>query len=76
VLARINPGNDLADLIERDAVGYAYSGESADALLALAERLADDRDGRAGMAARARALAAREFSPQAVADQVLAGLRR
>ena len=76
VLARINPGNDLADLIEQDAVGYAYSGESADALLALAERLADDIDGRAGMAARARALAAREFSPQAVADQVLAGLRR
>lgn len=76
VLARINPGNDLAALIERDEVGYAYSGESVDALVALAERLVEDRDGRAGMAARARALAAREFSPQAVAHQVLEGLLR
>ncbi len=40
VLARINPGNDLAALIEADGVGYAYAGDSVDALLALAERLA------------------------------------
>jgi glycosyltransferase involved in cell wall biosynthesis len=76
VLARINPGNDLAALIEADGVGYAYAGDSVDALLALAERLANDADGRAAMAVKARALAAREFSPQAVADQVLAGLCR
>lgn len=76
VLARINPGNDLTALIEADGVGYAYAGELVDALLALAERLANDADGWTAMAARGRALAAREFSPHAVADQVLAGLRR
>ena len=75
VLARINPGNDLAVLIDTAGVGYAHDGDSVEALVAMATRLADDAVGRKGMAARARALALREFSPGAVAQQILAGLR-
>ena len=75
VLARINPGNDLAALIAASGVGYAHDGESVETLATMAERLADDLAEREGMAARARALALREFSPEAVARQILAGLQ-
>lgn len=75
VLARINPGNDLAALIEADGVGHAYAGDSVDTLLGLAERLADAFEERENVGARARALAVREFSPQAVANQILERLR-
>ena len=74
VLARINPGNDLADLIDGEDVGRVYVGDAPDALGELAVALADDPAGRARMARKAQLLAEREFSPAAVARQVLAGL--
>lgn len=74
VLARINPGNDLADLIDGEDVGRVYVGDSPEALAKLAMALADDPAGRARMAHKAQLLAEREFSPAAVARQVLAGL--
>ena len=62
VLARMNPGNDLADLIDGEDVGRVYVGDSPDALGELAVALADDPAGRARMARKAQILAEREFS--------------
>lgn len=74
VLARINPGNDLADLIEREGVGRAYVGESSSALQAVAEELVGDQAGRELMSLRGRALGKSLFSPTAAVGQVVAAL--
>jgi len=74
VLARINSGNDLADLIEREGVGRAYVGESSSALQALAEELVGDQAGRQLMSSRGRALAKSLFSATAAVRQVVAAL--
>ena len=74
VLARINSGNDLADLINREGVGRVYIGESLDALEALAVGLVDDKAGRELMSSRGRALAKSLFSPTAAVRQVVAAL--
>ena len=75
VLARINPGNDLEGLIEREGIGHVLAGEDDDRLLALATALLDAPAARAAMAARGRALAGRMFSPAVAVEQVVAGLR-
>jgi len=74
VLARINAGTDLADLIEKEEVGRVYVGESLEALQQIAEQLADDRSGRKQMSARGSALAQRMFSSTAAAGQIVAAL--
>jgi glycosyltransferase involved in cell wall biosynthesis len=76
VLARLNPGNDLAELIAGEDVGRVYVGDSSDVLGELAKALADDPAGRARMGRKARLLADREFSPAAAVRQVLAVLSR
>ena len=53
---------ETAGIIERERVGLVVEPEAPEALAAAIERLADDPDGRAAMAARARALAERDFS--------------
>ena len=42
VLASINPGNDLAELIQREDVGRVCTDRSADTLQQLAVELADE----------------------------------
>ena len=42
VLASINPGNDLAELIQREGVGRVCTDHSADTLQRLAVELADE----------------------------------
>lgn len=76
VLARINAGNDLADLINKEGVGRVYVGESLDALQALAEELCNDKDGRTLMSSQARSLAQSLFSATAVAKQIIAALSK
>lgn len=75
VLANINPGNDLAGLIESERVGRVCTTHSVEALQRLAEELvleiAADRD----FSARCRALSARLFSPEAVVRQVTTALQ-
>jgi glycosyltransferase involved in cell wall biosynthesis len=75
VLAHINPGNDLAEVIESEEVGLACTDGSVERLRSLAERIADDAPLRARMAARGRALSEREYSTRAAANKVLAGLQ-
>lgn len=74
VLARINPGTDLADLIEKETVGRVYVGESLETLQWIAEELADDHVGRQQMSARGRELGQRMFSPSVAVEQIVAAL--
>ncbi len=74
VLARVNPGVDLKDLIETESVGLAFVGQSSAELSALAERLADLPSEREQMSARARLLSDRMFVPRIAAQQLLAAL--
>ena len=74
VLARINSGNDLVDLIEREGVGLVYVGRSLDCLQSLAEELVHNRVGRESMSSRARTLAKSLFSPTRAVKQIVAAL--
>lgn len=76
VLARINSGNDLANLIKKEGVGRVYVGESLDFLQALAEELVDDRVGRELMSSQARGLARSLFSATATVKQIVAALSK
>jgi glycosyltransferase involved in cell wall biosynthesis len=76
VLARVNAGNDLAELIEKQYVGCAYIGESADSLAVLAERLCDEKSAREEMSLNARSLVQCSFSVTAAVKQILAALSK
>ena len=75
VLARINPGNDLADLIDREGVGKVCTDDSVATLQRLALELAEDKAGREPIALRCRALFAKLFSPVTAVQQIVAALR-
>ncbi len=75
VLARINPGNDLAELIDREGVGRVCTDDSVDTLQRLALELADDRAGYEPAAPRCRALFAKLFSPVAAVRQIVEALK-
>ncbi|UUZ68382.1 glycosyltransferase [Polaromonas sp. P2-4] len=74
VLASINPGNDLAEIIEREGVGRVCTDHSVDTLQRLAEDLVGEIMRDTNMAARCRALSARLFAPEAVVKQITAAL--
>lgn len=74
VLARINPGNDLAGVIRDNGVGFGVEGSSITDLQAAAERLADHPGVRIEMGKAGRRLADRLFSPTAAARQVINAL--
>jgi glycosyltransferase involved in cell wall biosynthesis len=76
VLARINAGNDLAELIEKEHVGRVYVGESLDSLHALAEELCDDKVAWEMMSLNARNLAQSSFSVAAAVKQISAALSK
>lgn len=76
VLARVNPGNDLVDLIRDSGVGCVIEGDAPDALQAAAERLAADPHLRKAMAQAGRELGKRYFTPAAAAAQIVAALDR
>lgn len=71
VLARINPGNDLAGVIRDSGVGCAVEGDSATELQEAAERLADHPEARIEMGKAGRQLADRLFSPTAAVRQIV-----
>jgi glycosyltransferase involved in cell wall biosynthesis len=72
VLARVNSGTDLGRLIEDEAVGRVYVGNSVAELGRLAEELADNDTLRRSMSERGRQLGRRMFSPAAAARQIVA----
>jgi glycosyltransferase involved in cell wall biosynthesis len=76
ILARVNPGTDVATLIDHERVGAAYVGGSVAEFATMATTLIDDDAGRAGMGARGRALQQRMFSPSGAVNQIVAAIRR
>ena len=70
VLARVNAGNDLIGMIEKDQVGLAYVGDSSGSLELLAKQLCDDTVLRQEMSSNALRLARSAFSVTAVARQI------
>jgi glycosyltransferase involved in cell wall biosynthesis len=74
VLANINPGNDLAEMIRTERVGQVCeSGRPAD-LTALTERLLIDEEHDKGLPERCRRLFEREFSVSRTVRQLVAAL--
>lgn len=70
VLARINAGTDLVELIEHEGVGRSYSGSSTDEMRDLALQLIDDEDMRRHMGSRGQELAKRMFAPEGAVARI------
>ena len=74
VLASINPGNDLAELIQREGVGRVCTDYSIDTLQRLAVELVDEITSKKDASVRCRALSAKLLSPEAAVKQIAAAL--
>ena len=74
VLARINPGNDLEALINREGVGRVCTDTAVDTLQRLALELADDRAEWKPTADRCRVLFGKLFLPVTAARQIVQAL--
>lgn len=74
VLASINPGNDLAELIDREGVGRVCTDSSVATLRRLAEKLADEIAVDSNIQTRCQGLAARLFSPETAVKQIAQAL--
>ncbi len=75
VLASINPGNDLVELISKEQVGCVCTDTSVDSLTSNALALVDDIGQDDGFDGRCKALSARLFSPEAAVSQIVSALR-
>ena len=74
VLASVNPGNDLAELIDREGVGRVCTDSSVVTLRRLAEKLADEIAVESNFHTRCQGLAARLFSPETAVKQIAQAL--
>lgn len=76
VLARVNRGNDLADVIRESGVGCVVEGDSLAELHQAASWLADDATSRVDMSRAGLLLSQRCFTPTAAVDQIVSTLLR
>lgn len=74
VLARVNPNNDLVSFVEGEGVGLVVPGDNPALLHAHTIRLVDEIGLRSSMGRAGIGLAARMFSPESAADQVVRAL--
>ena len=74
VLARVNPGNDIVEMINQHSVGLVSTGESPKDLRLGADKLIVDEALRRDMGNRGRRLAETEFRVERAAAQIVAGL--
>jgi glycosyltransferase involved in cell wall biosynthesis len=74
VLANINPGNDLAQMIRNEQVGQVCESNSVDELVLLAEKLLVSIDADDEMAERCGRLYQREFAVEKTVRQIVAAL--
>lgn len=74
VLASINPGNELIELIKKEGVGRVCTDHAVDTLQRLAEELAEEISSGESVSGRCRALSARLFSPETAVKQIVAAL--
>lgn len=75
VLASVNHGNDIVQLIETEGVGRVCTDASAQTLKSLAEQIIDDliKDGH--YATRCKALSGRLFSPRVAVRKIVEALQ-
>lgn len=74
VLANINPGNDLVNIIQDERVGQVCESNQVDELLLLAETLLTQIEVDTDMSARCTALFEREFTVEIAVKQIVAAL--
>jgi len=74
VLASVNPGNDLFEIIAAGQAGFCFENGEDERLAAAALRFAEESDLRASMGRNARRLLEKDFSVQRAAGQILAHL--
>lgn len=74
VLANINPGNDLAQMIRDKRVGQVCETNQVDELLQLTEKLLDQIQTDSGLSARCTALFEREFAVENTVKQIVTSL--
>jgi len=74
VLARVNPGNDLAEIIRDERVGCVTEGGDADALARMARDMVATEAYLPGASGRSRQLYERLFSPTTAVSQIVDGL--
>ena len=75
VLATVNAGNDLVDVIVDNRVGFVSTDNSATILAGLARGLADESVGNPTVAARSKKLARTMFSSEAAVNQIVKALQ-
>ena len=74
VLATINQGNDLGELIQSEGVGRVCNDNSLDTLKQLAEELADDCNSGISHFEKCSALSNKLFSTENAVQQIVSGL--
>jgi glycosyltransferase involved in cell wall biosynthesis len=74
VLANINAGNDLAEIIRDQGIGQVCETNRVDELLSLVEKLLDQIQTDLGLSERCKALFDREFSVENAVKQIVAAL--
>jgi glycosyltransferase involved in cell wall biosynthesis len=74
VLANVNVGNDLAQMIRNERVGQVCENNRVDELLLLAEKLLDQIQTDSGLSVRCTALFEREFAVEKAVKQIVAAL--
>lgn len=76
VLANINAGNDLAQIIRDERIGEVCESNQLDDLLQLAERLLDHLENDPAMPIRCRELFQKEFTVEGKVKQIVYGLTK
>ena len=76
VLASINPGNDLADLISAQQVGRVCTDDSAESMAVNALELIASIGKDPGIKDQCKRLASRLFSPEMAVKQIVSALQR
>lgn len=74
VIARLNPGNDLEDLIRHERIGLSYSGENPKKFANLIEEIIEDEIGRKLMTGKAKALLENRYAVSIAAKKILDSL--
>ena len=74
VLARVNGGTDLVDLIKDENVGRVYIGNEVDDFRNLAEDLIDNENNLKAMSERGHFLSQKMFSSNHAAKQIVSSL--
>lgn len=75
VLATINPGNDLVNLIKEERVGRVSTDSSAASLRILALELVDEITRDVDITSRCRGVARKMFSPEVAVTQIVKALQ-